>query len=238
MNRMRNFSFLWAIYFTSVLLIHGCARHRVEIGKPSRIERQGVYHIVEKHQTLFRICKTYGADLKEVASLNGIADSSRIRAGQKIFIPGARRVLKVEVLVEDVVEESDYQEKVVYKKPNFIWPVEGRVRDGFDDTEGKRHMGLDVSAPSGTAIKASASGRVIYSGNTIRGYGNLIILRHSEEFVTIYAHNEVNLVEEGEWIEGGEVIGRVGQTGRATGPHLHFEIRRNNKAVDPVLFLK
>lgn len=238
MNRVRNTSILWVMFFTSVFFIHGCARHRVEIAKPSPSERKGVYHVVEKHQTLYRICKTYGVDIKEAVSINRITDPSKIQVGQRIFIPGASKVLKVEIYLEDVVEESTPQEKVVYKKPNFIWPVEGRLRDGFDDTEGKRHLGLDISSPAGTAIKASASGRVIYSGNTIRGYGNLILLRHSEEFVTVYAHNEVNLVEEGEWIEGGQVIGRVGQTGRATGPHLHFEIRRNNKAVDPLLFLR
>jgi murein DD-endopeptidase MepM/ murein hydrolase activator NlpD len=79
---------------------------------------------------------------------------------------------------------------------------------------------------------------VIYSNNTIKGYGNLIVLRHSEEFVSVYAHNQANLVEEGTWVEKGQIIGKVGQTGRATGPHLHFEIRKNNKAVDPMLFLK
>lgn len=238
MNRVRQTSILWAIWLISIFLMYGCARHRVEIGKPSYSERQGVYHVVEKHQTLFRICKTYGADLQEVASMNGITDPGKIRTGQRIFIPGAKRVLKVEVYIEDVVEESGHQEKMAYKKINFIWPVEGRLGDGFDEAEGKRHMGIDISAPVGTMIKASASGRVIYSGNTIRGYGNLIILRHSEEFVTVYGHNEVNLVEEGDWVERGQVIGRVGQTGRATGPHLHFEVRRNNKAVDPLLFLR
>jgi murein DD-endopeptidase MepM/ murein hydrolase activator NlpD len=79
---------------------------------------------------------------------------------------------------------------------------------------------------------------VIYSNNTIRGYGNLVILRHSEELVTVYAHNQVNLVEEGTWAEKGQIIGKVGQTGRATGSHLHFEIRKNNRAIDPMLFLK
>jgi murein DD-endopeptidase MepM/ murein hydrolase activator NlpD len=79
---------------------------------------------------------------------------------------------------------------------------------------------------------------VIYSNNTIKGYGNLVILRHSEEYVSVYAHNQVNLVEEGIWVEKGQIIGKVGQTGRTSGPHLHFEIRKNNKAVDPMLFLK
>jgi murein DD-endopeptidase MepM/ murein hydrolase activator NlpD len=231
-------SILWILFFSIILLGQGCAKHKVVIDKPPSPPRSGVYHVVEKHQTLFRICKTYGVDLKEVASVNRITDHSRIQVGQRIFIPGANRVLKVEVYIEDVVEDPDRREKVTHKKINFIWPVEGRLREGFDDTEGKRHTGLDISSPAGTAIKASASGRVIYSDNTIRGYGNLIILRHSEEFVTIYAHNEVNLVEEGEWVEAGQVIGRVGQSGRATGPHLHFEIRRNNKAIDPLLYLR
>jgi len=233
--------FLWIFFlflFSVMVLINGCARQKVIIDKPSHPREKGIYHVVEKHQTLFRICKTYGVDLKEVASVNGITDPGKIQTGQRIFIPGAKRVLKVEVYIEDVVEESGHQEKMAYKKMNFIWPVEGRLGDGFDETEGRRHMGIDISSPAGTAIKSSASGKVIYSGNTIRGYGNLIILRHSEEFVTIYGHNEVNLVEEGEWIEKGQVIGKVGQTGRATGPHLHFEIRKNNRAADPLLFLK
>ena len=102
----------------------------------------------------------------------------------------------------------------------------------------RRHQGIDISSPAGAPIKASNAGTVIYSNNTIKGYGNLIILRHSEEFVTVYAHNQVNLVEEGAWVEKGQIIGKVGQTGRASGPHVHFEIRKNNKPIDPLLFLK
>ena len=90
----------------------------------------------------------------------------------------------------------------------------------------------------GTPIKASSSGVVIYSGNGITGYGNLIILRHQGEWATVYAHNQVNLVEEGMNVEKGQVIAKVGQTGNATGPHLHFEVRRNNIALDPMLLLK
>jgi len=217
----------------------GCAKHRVLLGKPSPPpERKGIYHVVEKHQTLYRICKTYGVDIKGVASLNGITDPSKIQTGQRIFIPGAKKVLKVEIYLDDVVAEPGEKEKVAYKKANFIWPVEGRISDVFNSTESKRHQGIDVPSPLGTPIKASSPGTVIYSSNTIKGYGNLIILRHSEEFVTVYAHNQVNLVEEGNWVERGQIIGKVGQTGRATGPHLHFEIRKNNKAVDPLPYLK
>jgi lipoprotein NlpD len=230
---------LGLLLFSVILLASGCAKHRVPIEKrPPPPARKGVYHVVVKHQTLYRICKTYGVDIKKVASLNGIADPSKIQTGQRIFIPGAKKVLKVEIYIDDVAAESSRKEMVVYKMPNFIWPIEGKIYDTFDDSEKKRHQGIDISSPLGTPIRASSPGSVIYSDNKIKGYGNLIILRHSEEFVTIYAHNQVNLVEEGSWVEGGEIIGKVGQTGRATGPHLHFEIRKNNKAIDPIPYLR
>jgi murein DD-endopeptidase MepM/ murein hydrolase activator NlpD len=177
-----------------------------------------------------------------VASINGIADHSKIQTGQRVFIPGARRVLKVEIIIDDVAAEQVETEregpKTVYKKMDFIWPIEGKCTDLFEDNERKRHQGIDISCSFGTPIKASNAGRVIYSGNTIKGYGNMVILRHSEEYVTVYAHNQVNLVEEGARIEKGQIVAKVGQTGRASGPHLHFEIRRNNKPVDPLLYLK
>jgi murein DD-endopeptidase MepM/ murein hydrolase activator NlpD len=232
---------LWISFLSVIFVISGCAKQRVLLEKPPLpSQRKGIYHVVEKHQTLYRICKTYGVDIKEVASLNGITDPSKIQTGQRIFIPGAKRVLKVEIYIDDVVAEPGEKERenFAYKKLNFAWPVEGKITDTFYDTESKRHQGVDIPSPLGTPIKASSFGTVIYSSNTIKGYGNLIILRHSEEFVTVYAHNQMNLVEEGGWVERGQIIGKVGQTGRATGPHLHFEIRRNNKAVDPLMFLK
>jgi murein DD-endopeptidase MepM/ murein hydrolase activator NlpD len=235
--------FLWLSFLSMVFFVNACARHKIAIGTPpppqeKRAERKGVYHVVERHQTFYRICKTYGVDIKEVASLNGIVDPSKIQVGQRIFIPGAKKVLKVEIIIEDVVAEPEEKTKVVYKKLDFIWPVEGKISNVFEGAESKRHQGIDISSSLGSPIKASNAGTVIYSNNTIKGYGNLIIVRHSEEFVTVYAHNQANLVEEGMWVEKGQIIGKVGQTGRASGPHLHFEIRRNNKAVDPLLFLK
>lgn len=226
-------------------MLHACARHRVPAGKspPSaekKVVKTGVYHVVERHQTFYRICKTYGVDLEKTASLNRISDPSKIEVGQQIFIPGAKKVLKVEIYIEDVAAESPdmKEEKVVEKRPDFIWPIKGQLSNPFDNSEDSRHMGIDISSPLGTAIKAASSGKVLYSGNTVKGYGNLIILRHSNELVTVYAHNQVNLVEEGAWVERGQVIGKVGQTGRASGPHLHFEIRKNNRAVNPFLYLK
>ncbi|MGQ9645285.1 MAG: peptidoglycan DD-metalloendopeptidase family protein, partial [Thermodesulfobacteriota bacterium] len=233
-----SFFFLFAF-----LLVANCCQKRVPLegrhpppGK--KAVKKGVYHVVERHQTLYRICKTYGVDIHEVASINGIADHSKIQTGQRIFIPGARKVLKVEIVLDDVAAEQvprgKERPKTVYEKMDFIWPVQGRLGDGFKDDERKSHQGIDILSPLGTPIKASGPGIVIYSGNTIKGYGNMVIVRHSEEYVTVYAHNQVNLVEEGDQIEKGQVIGKVGQTGRASGPHLHFEIRRNNKPVNPM----
>ena len=239
MNRQSSIIILGISLFAVILLVGGCARRGVRPERPSRPpETKGVYHVVERHQTLYRICKTYGVDLKRVASLNGIPDPSKIETGQRIFIPGAARVLKVEIYIDDVAAEQGEKSRIAYKKLDFIWPVEGKISDAFTDVERKKHQGVDISSPLGTPIKASNAGKVIYSNNGIKGYGNLIILRHSEEYVTVYAHNQVNLVEEGTWVEKGQVIGKVGQTGRATGPHLHFEIRKDNKPLDPFLFLK
>ena len=237
---LRQSSILWLVLFLSLsLLIGGCATHRASPERPSPPRgREGVYHVVERHQTLYRICKTYGVDLKGVASLNGISDPSKIETGQRIFIPGAKKVLKVEIYIDDVAAEQGEKSRIAYKQLDFIWPVEGKITDVFTEVENKKHQGIDISSPLGTPIKASNGGKVIYSNNGIKGYGNLIILRHSEEYVTVYAHNQVNLVEEGMWAEKGQIIGKVGQTGRASGPHLHFEIRKNNKPLNPFLFLK
>jgi murein DD-endopeptidase MepM/ murein hydrolase activator NlpD len=231
--------FLVLLSISAVFFLNTCAPHKVPPERPSVTQGvKGVYHVVKRHQTLYRICKTYRVDLKEVASLNRIADPSKIETGQRIFIPGAKKVLKVEIYIDDVVAEQAETAKTAYKKLDFIWPAEGKISNPFEEAESRRHQGIDISTPIGTPIKASNAGQVIYSNNGIRGYGNLIILRHSEEYVTVYAHNQVNLVEEGAWAEKGQIIGKVGQTGNATGPHLHFEIRKNNKALDPLLFLK
>jgi len=222
-----------------MFIIGGCARPKTPVEKRPPLQKmRGVYHVVERHQTFYRICKSYGVDIKEVASLNGISDPSKIQTGQRIFIPGAKRALKVEIYIDDVVAEQGERAKVAYKRLDFIWPVEGKINQGFEEAENRRHQGIDISSGVGAPIKASNAGTVIYSNNTIKGYGNLIILRHSEELVTVYAHNQMNLVEEGTWVEKGQIIGKVGQTGRTSGPHLHFEIRKSNKAIDPLLFLK
>lgn len=202
--------------------------------------REGVYHTVKRHQTLWRICKTYGVDINKVARINHIRDPSRIRVGQRIFIPGAKKVLKVDIYIDDIGGSRGRREdpkKLVLAKGRFLWPIRGKVSREFGIRGTAKHDGIDISARRGAPIKASDSGRVLYSGNEISGYGNIIIIKHEGGFISIYAHNDVNEVAEDMKVKRGQIIGRVGSTGRGSDPHLHFEIRKNNRPINPRLVL-
>jgi lipoprotein NlpD len=174
--------------------------------------------------------------MEEVARINGIRDRSKIQVGQRIFIPGAAKVLKVNIYVEDVTARRR-STAVRYEKGKFMWPVQGTMTAQFGMDGKRRHDGIDISAPIGTPIKAADSGRVVYSDNKMRGYGNLIIIEHRDNFFTIYAHNNENLVQEEVVVQRGDIIARVGKTGNATGSHLHFEIRKGSRPLDPIQFL-
>ncbi len=200
-----------------------------------------VYHTVKRHQTLWRICKTYGVDIDEVARVNRIRDPSRILVGQKIFIPGARRVLKVDIYIDDIGGRRGPpgdMKTISLAKGRFIWPVRGKVTREFGLQGTMKHNGIDISAPMDTPIRAADFGKVLYSGNEIKGYGNIVIIEHGQGFITVYAHNKINDVAEGEKVKRGQIIGRLGKTGRTSGPNLHFETRVNNRPVNPRLLLE
>ena len=118
----------------------------------------------------------------------------------------------------------------------FVWPVRGEVSSGFGERDGKPHDGIDIRAPQGTPVKASATGDVVYAGK-MSGYGNLLVLRHDSNYFTAYAHNEELLVKEGKKVSQGDVISKVGDTGHASGYHLHFEIRQGSTPMNPLAFL-
>ncbi len=121
--------------------------------------------------------------------------------------------------------------------PRFDWPVaHGTLSSGFGLRHGAMHQGLDIAAPVGTPVMAAASGRVIFVGR-MRGYGKIIIIQHENHYVTVYAHDSTNLVQEGQMVSRGQVIGRVGRTGHTTGANLHFEVRHNNIASNPLVYL-
>jgi lipoprotein NlpD len=199
----------------------------------------GVYHRVEQGQTLWRIAKTYNASIQDIAEINDIDDPTRIEIGQRIFIPGASRVLKVSAYLP---ERQDVPEKreLSYYKGRFIWPVKGEITSRFGIRDVKKHDGIDIVAPKGTPVIAADDGEVIYSGEGergLRGYGNLILISHKDGYVTVYAHNECNLVKVGDIVKKGQKIALVGDTGRTNGTHLHFEIRKDKKPRNPIFFL-
>lgn len=121
----------------------------------------------------------------------------------------------------------------------FDWPVdEAKLSQQFRSGAGSRnHWGLDLAGPRGTPIISSEKGYVIYTGREFRGYGNLVVIEHSPEWATLYSHLDRILVKEGQFVKQGEIIGKMGRTGRASGVHLHFEIRHNRQPVNPQAYL-
>ncbi|HLH77455.1 MAG TPA: M23 family metallopeptidase [Candidatus Binataceae bacterium] len=122
-------------------------------------------------------------------------------------------------------------------RPHLAWPVpNGTFSSGFGLRHGVMHEGIDIAAPSGSPVEAAAAGQVIFVGR-LRGYGKVIIVAHRDHYATVYAHNSVDLVERGQWVARGQMIGRVGRTGHTTGANLHFEVRHNNVATNPLAYL-
>ncbi len=122
--------------------------------------------------------------------------------------------------------------------PSFRWPVRGRIVSGFGDKpSGKRNDGINLAVPEGTSVKAAEDGVVIYSGNELKGFGNLLLVRHSGGWVTAYGHNSELLVRRGDTVRRGQVIARAGATGSVTQPQVHFELRQGSRPVDPQPYL-
>ncbi len=122
--------------------------------------------------------------------------------------------------------------------PSFRWPVRGRVIAGFGPKpNGLQNDGIDVAVPNGTPVKAAEDGTVAYAGNELKGYGNLVLIRHNNGYVTAYAHASEILVKRGDTVKRGQVIARSGSTGNVNSPELHFEIRKGATPVDPAQFL-
>lgn len=224
----------------AVLLL--AATSCVTIGK-------GVVHTVGSGETLYRIANTYGVDPQDLAEINDVNDPRTLRAGSKLFIPDAKRVLKVNPLPQgravashetksnvNYAVEPEREDKIVMDKKRFAWPVSGMVESRFGMRSGTKHDGIDIKAPEGTPIKAADEGKAVYV-SSMRGYGNMVILKHKDDFYTVYAHNKKNIISDGDKVSKGEVIALVGDTGNADGCHLHFEVRQGKKVRNPLFFL-
>jgi len=193
------------------------------------------YYRVRPGDTLSRISQRYGVSVLELARANEIANAERIEIGQRLLIPEGTEVGEARGRGGRVASLKPREEA-----PSTIaltWPLAaGVVISGFGTRNGSHHDGIDVSTAAGAAVLAAQNGEVVYSG-FLRGYGNLVILRHDAGFSTVYAHNQANLVQPGQRVRRGSIIARVGTTGHARGANLHFEVRRDNVARNPIQYL-
>ncbi|HTO05448.1 MAG TPA: LysM peptidoglycan-binding domain-containing M23 family metallopeptidase [Myxococcota bacterium] len=206
-------------------------------------QRVMVPHTVAPGETLWRISKRYGTTVPAIMAANGIDDVRSVPTGARLLIPttasvgagaggeGGRRGAAKTYASRDPRGHSG-------GAPQFAWPVNGEIISRFGMRHGEHHEGIDIRAAKGTPVHAAEAGRVIHADATLAGYGKMIVIKHSGRLYTVYAHNSKLLVEVGQFVEKGEEIALVGETGNATTPHLHFEIRNNNTPRDPLEYLQ
>jgi murein DD-endopeptidase MepM/ murein hydrolase activator NlpD len=235
-----------------LLVALGPAAHGEPVAGPRTPPRM---HEVKAGETLTAVARKYGVSVTALVKANRLAGpDGTLKAGRRLVIPppessqagrlGAppaasaaarpaapdRGALGAPPRLALSVPDFDGA------APLFVWPVEGAVISTFGLRRSGWHGGVDIKAPIGTLVQAAAPGVVVTSGVEAR-YGRVVKIEHSNSFVTVYAHNDVNLVEVGDRVEVGDTIALVGRTGRATTEHLHFEIRHDGRAYNPLYLL-
>jgi len=184
-----------------------------------------------KKDTLYKIARENGMTVEELKALNNLK-SDKLSVGQKIWLVGKPRTLEEEEEEELKLPSSSGTLKSEQINTNCIVPAEGYVSSEFGLRRGRPHKGIDIANKTGTPIYAAMDGVVLFAGRQ-NGYGNVIILEHPDFIMTVYAHNEINLVREGDNVVQGQQIATMGATGNATGSHLHFEYRVKGNAINP-----
>jgi murein DD-endopeptidase MepM/ murein hydrolase activator NlpD len=218
---------LVAISASSLL---GCHADRAAPLHPQR--PPGRWHVVAAGETLASIARDAGIPAEDILEINGLLRAEEVVPGKTIFV--------LEPSPPPTQEQPVALPASSSQRAGLLWPlttVRIVVGSPFGTRDGRAHEGIDLPAPLGTPVFAAAEGRVAYAGNGIRGYGNMIVLRHDGDLMTVYAHNSVLLVSQGQPVRAGDRIALVGQSGRATGPHLHFEVRSRQIPTDPMRFL-
>jgi murein DD-endopeptidase MepM/ murein hydrolase activator NlpD len=220
-------------------LVAACALACAHDGAPGaqRPADAGVVHVVQPGETIWRIARHYGASVEDVVRANQIADVRSVPVGTRLWIPGGDPGQGPPPRLASLAPDQARAQALAESGLAFEWPVNGRLSSGFGGRRGGPHEGIDLVAKEGTAVRSAEAGRVIYSGNGLGDYGNVVIVKHAGRYSTVYAHNRRNRVHKGVFVEKGELIAEVGDTGNASAPHLHFEIRRNRKPQDPLLYL-
>jgi len=195
----------------------------------------GTWHVVAPGETLETIARNADVPLADLVEINGLADPADARPGRLIYVLASPKA------PPPAPAASALPPALIAVGTSLRWPLAttGRIVVGspFGTREGRPHEGIDLPAPIGTPVYAAGDGRVVYAGNGIHGYGNMIVVKHAGDLLTVYAHNSMLLVAQGQAVRAGDRIALVGQSGRATGPHLHFEVRAGQIPRNPMGFL-
>ncbi|MGC9372875.1 MAG: peptidoglycan DD-metalloendopeptidase family protein [Thermovirgaceae bacterium] len=233
---------LWSIansFNLDINTLFGCNEMKnpnyLRVGTTLRIPNQdGIFYKVKEGDTLTKIASKHGVPLEAIQEVNSLAGTS-LSAGRELFLPGAKPVTSVYSFTGGSSGSS--------VSAGFRWPLSGRITSGYGWRRHpftKRrdfHTGIDIKGATGRIIRAAKAGRVVYSG-WMGGYGRVVVIDHGKEYSTLYAHCSSLLVRKGQRVSAGQAIGKVGSSGRATGPHLHFEVRYKNKAMNPLKVLR
>ncbi len=217
------------------------ARPPVSRAAPSPIP-SGAVHVVRAGETLYGISFRFGLRYQDVAAWNGIGDPYTIEIGQRLRLrptgsmSSAPRPYPPSLNAPRPVSPSPARPSAPgIGAPSWRWPTQGQIIGRYVSGD-QTQQGINIAGSAGQPIHAAADGVVVYSGAGLVGYGELIIIKHSDEWLSAYAHNRRRLVAEGSRVKSGDVIAEMGKTGSIR-EMLHFEIRRNGKPVDPLFFL-
>ena len=198
---------------------------------------QQAFYVVKRQDTLYSISRAHDTDVAKLAQLNGLRKPYTINVGQRLQIPGLTK--------SATQSASNTSTSRASRKPaampdapkrvgRFLVPVKGKIISSFGPKEGGLHNdGINIAARAGTSIRAAENGVVVYTGNELRGYGNLLLIRHRGGWVTAYAHTSKFLVKPGAKVKQGDIIAEVGSSGNVERPQLHFELRKGTRAVNP-----
>ena len=218
----------------------------------------GRWYVIEQGETLADVAARAGVPVEDLVEVNGLRDASEAQPGRLIFVllgPGEAPpgVGETPPATPEAVSASAQAGSLAARgahagptggppppggQARFRWPVANpRITSPFGRRWGKTHEGIDLVASVGTPVYAADAGEVVYSGNKVRGYGNMVVVKHEGGFMTVYAHNSVLLVKVGEHVTAGQKVALSGRSGHVTAPHVHFEVRRGDTPRDPMPYL-